>query len=155
VLSEFLGVLGPYELLVLRSADVDEGTDGRGAVGWLEGLVVDGVPVDLTNVQVLLDLGDLFGDDAVCNAPDLVRRRVVMVRQLLPEGALDERDDTARSFWSPSVILTNGGMLVGLCPIRHTVLEQLATSSPCLDKGVSQSTRRGAEGEHACQKRRT
>jgi hypothetical protein len=34
---------------------------------------VDRVPVDLADVEVLLDLGDAVGQDAVGDAPDLVR----------------------------------------------------------------------------------
>lgn len=90
--GEGLRVLRADELVVVRGADVDEGADGRGlglslAVGvdigfggsGVEGRVMDGVAVDFANVQVVLDLGHLFGEDAVGDAPDAVGSGAVVV----------------------------------------------------------------------------
>jgi hypothetical protein len=70
---------------------------------------VDRVPVDLADVEVLLDLGDAVGGDAVGHAPYLVRGRVVVVGQLLPVGPRDQRDDAARGFGGAAVVLAGGG----------------------------------------------
>lgn len=105
VLGQILRVLGSHKLLILRRADVDEGLQRGRAVGRLEGRVVDGVAVDLADVQVLLDLGHLVRDDAVGDAPDLVGGLVVVVRQGLPVGSCDEGDDAAWGFGGASVIL--------------------------------------------------
>lgn len=45
----------------------------------MEGRVVDRVAVDLANVEVVADLGDLVGADAVGDAPDAVGGCVVRV----------------------------------------------------------------------------
>jgi hypothetical protein len=106
VLGELLRVLRADKLVVVGGSDVDERLDGvlkslvvggrgRGR-GRVEGRVVDRVPVDLADVEVLLDLGDALGRDAVGYAPDPVRGRVVVVGELLPVGARDQRDDAAR-----------------------------------------------------------
>lgn len=108
VLGELVGVLGADKLLIVRGADVDEGRDGRGVVGWVEGGVVDGVAVDLADVEIVLDLGDAVRDDAIGNTPDLLGGRVVVVDQGVPVRRLDESDDAARSFWSASVVLAKG-----------------------------------------------
>lgn len=73
VLGELLGVLGADKLVVLGSSDIDEALDGGRAIGGLEGCVVDGVAVDLADVEILFDLGNLFGDDPVGDSPDAVR----------------------------------------------------------------------------------
>lgn len=104
VLGELLRVLGTDELLVVGGPDVDQRLDGAaqegprvvgGAGCWVEGRIVYRVPVDLSDVEVLLDLGDAVGLDAVGYAPDLVGRRVVVVGQLLPVFSRDESDDAA------------------------------------------------------------
>lgn len=66
---------------------------------------MDRVPVDLADVEILLDLGDVLPPDAVRGAPDPLGRRGVVVRQLLPEGPLDQRDDAAGRVWRPAVVL--------------------------------------------------
>lgn len=116
VLRQLLRVLGPNELGIVGRADVDEGADGRGAVGGLKWRVVDGVAVDLADVEVVLDLGDLFGLYAVGDAPDLVRRRVVVVGELFPVGALEEGDDAAGRLGRAAVIFT-GRELIHICGV--------------------------------------
>lgn len=107
VLRQRLRVLRPDKLVIVGRANVDEGADGRGAVRRLKGRVVDGVAVDFTNVEVLLDLGDLVGPYAVGDAPDSFgRRAVVVVRQVLPVGPLEESDDPAGRFGRAAVVLT-------------------------------------------------
>lgn len=105
VLGELLGILRAHELLVVGSTDVDEGANGFGAVGGLEGRVVDGVTVDLADIEVLLNFGHLIRDNAVGHAPDPLRR-IVMVCQLLPVGSLDEGHDTTRRLRSAAMVLT-------------------------------------------------
>lgn len=62
----------------------------------MERRVVDAVPVDLPDVEVVPDLGDVVRLDAVRDAPyPAVARRGVRIRQGRPEGPLDERDDAA------------------------------------------------------------
>jgi hypothetical protein len=79
VLGKLLGILRADELVVLRSADVDEGVNRWRAVGGVEGGVVDRVTIDLADVKIFLDLGDLFGNDSVGDTPDALRCRCVTV----------------------------------------------------------------------------
>ena len=88
MLGQFLRVLGADELVVVRGADVDEGLDGtvvrreERAVRLGRGVerrVVDRVPVDLADVEIIFDFGDALGDDAVGDAPDLFGSRIVVV----------------------------------------------------------------------------
>ena len=81
VLGQRLRVLGADKLVVVRGADVDEGADGRAARGRgrVKRRVVDRVAVDLADVEVVLDLGDTRGQDAVGDAPDARGRRVVVI----------------------------------------------------------------------------
>jgi len=108
VLGQGLDVLRAGELVVVRGADVDEGADGRRAVGRVEGRVVDRVAVDLADVEVVLRLVDPVGRDAVGRAPDLVRGGVVVIPQRLPVGPLDEGDDAARGLGRAAVVLAVG-----------------------------------------------
>lgn len=106
MLGELLGVLRADKLVIVRRANVDERLDGlRAAVGRVEGRVVDGVAVDLADVEILLDLGDLFRDDAVGDAPDALRGRVVVVGEGGPVGPLDEGDDAAGGLRGAAVVL--------------------------------------------------
>lgn len=76
MLRERLDVLGSRELVVVGRADVDQGADGlvrRG--GRVKGRVVDGVTVDLADVEIFFDFGDVSGFDAVGNTPDFRVRR--------------------------------------------------------------------------------
>lgn len=79
VLRERLRVLHAGELCVVRGPDVDEGADCGGAVGGVEGGVLNGVAVYLADVEVVFYLGDLVALDAVGDAPDAVRSRLVGV----------------------------------------------------------------------------
>ena len=106
VFGQLLGVLGADELLVIRRADVNQGPDRPAAIGRVERGVVDGVAIDLADVEILLNLGDAFRNDSIGNAPDLVRRGVVMVSKAFPVRSLDKGDDPAGCLWGPSMILT-------------------------------------------------
>lgn len=106
VLGKLLRVLRANKLLVVRSTDIDERTDGGGAIGRLEWRIVNGVAVDLANVQIVLDFGDLFRLYAVGDAPDLFRRGVVMVGEIFPVRAFYEGDDASGGRGSTTVILT-------------------------------------------------
>lgn len=95
VCGEGLRILGPGKLVVVRGADVDEGLDcdtvavcvglligrgcGSGGRGRVEGCVMDGVAVDLTDVEVILDLGYAVRYDAVGYAPHPIRGVVMVV----------------------------------------------------------------------------
>lgn len=72
MLGQRLRVLDTHELRVVGRADVDQGIDVRGSVGGVEGGVVDGVAVDLADVEGVSDLGDAGGDYSVGDAPDLL-----------------------------------------------------------------------------------
>lgn len=109
VLGQLLGILGSDELVVVRRADVDEGADGFGAVGRVEGGIVNAVAVDLPDVEVVLDFGDLVSLDAVGDAPYTIRGRVVMVSQLFPVGTLDQCRDATRGFRCTPVVLASDG----------------------------------------------
>lgn len=70
---------------------------------------MDGVAVDLTDVEVLFDLGDVSGLDAVGDAPDFgVRRCWVRVAEGCPVGVFDEGDYTAGGLRSSTVVLAGG-----------------------------------------------
>lgn len=72
----------------------------------VEGRVVDGVAIDLPDVEVVLHLGNLFWDDAVRRAPYLVvGRGIVVVGELLPVAALDQGYDSSGSLGCASMIL--------------------------------------------------
>lgn len=94
MLGELLRVLRARELVVVGGADVDEGAGDDGGGGGVEGGVVDAVPVDLPDVEVLFYLAHLFWHDPVRGAPDFVRSGVVRVGEGGPEGAFDEGYDT-------------------------------------------------------------
>lgn len=117
VLSQGLRVLRSDKLLVVWCANVDEGVDGRRlglGSGWVrvrgaggsrvEWSIVDGVAVYLADVEVLLDLCHAFRLDAVGHTPDAVGRRVVVVGEGGPVGALNEGDDAAGGFGGAAVV---------------------------------------------------
>lgn len=79
VLRELLGILRTDELLIVRSADINQSTDRRGAIGRMERGVVYSVAVDLAYIEVFFHLGHFVRDDTVGNAPDSLWSRVVMV----------------------------------------------------------------------------
>lgn len=79
VLRELLGILRTDELLIVRSADINQSTDRRGAIGRMERGVVYSIAIDLANIEVFFDLGNFVRDDTVGNAPDSLWSRVVMV----------------------------------------------------------------------------
>lgn len=85
MLRKLLRVLNADELLVIGSADVDQGPDGLRAVGGLEWSVMYAVAVDLANIEILLNFGNLFRLYPVGYAPYFLWRRVMVVVQLLPE----------------------------------------------------------------------
>lgn len=106
VLCKLLGVLGANKLLVVRGADVDESFNRRRAISGLKRGIVYRVAIDLSDVQVLLHFGDLFGHDPVGHTPYLVGGLIMMVHQLFPVRPLNQGDDPARSFRGASMILT-------------------------------------------------
>lgn len=77
---------------------------GHGYANRLWSLTYDGVAVDLADVQILLNLLDMFRFDPVGDAPDLLRGRV-WVRQCFPKRPLDEGHDAAWCFRSAAVVL--------------------------------------------------
>jgi hypothetical protein len=79
VLGELLGVLGADKLLIIWSADVDQSANGGRAIGRMEWGVVNGVAVDLTYIEILLDFGYFLRNDTVCNPPDSLWSRVVTI----------------------------------------------------------------------------
>lgn len=120
VLGEGADVLRARELGVVRRADVDERADRRrrrvttissttaaviGGGGRVEGRVVDGVAVDLADVEVGLDLGDAGARDAVGAAPDAGRGRMVRVAEGGPVGPVDEGYDAAWGRGGAAVVL--------------------------------------------------
>ena len=69
--------------------------------------IVDRISIDFADVKVLFDFGDAVGLDAVGHSPDLVRSRVVVVGQLLPEGTRYQRDNPTRGLGSTTVVLAD------------------------------------------------
>lgn len=82
--SQFVKILRTNKLLIVGSADVYQGAYRGRAISGVERGVVNGVAVDFANVQVILDLCDLVGLDAVGDSPYLFWRGVVMVGELFP-----------------------------------------------------------------------
>lgn len=79
VLGELLGLLGADKLLIIWSADVDQSANRGGAIGRMEWSVVNGVAVDLANIEILLDFGYFLRNDTVCNPPNSLWSRVVTI----------------------------------------------------------------------------
>lgn len=79
VLGELLGLLGTDKLLIIWGSDVDQSANRGGAIGRMEWSVVNGVAVDLTNIEILLDFGYFLGNDTICNPPNSLWSRVVTI----------------------------------------------------------------------------
>lgn len=105
MLGKLLRVLGADKLLVIGRADVDECPDGRGAISRVERRVVDGVAVDLADIEILLDLGDMVRVNPISYAPYLIRGGVMVIRELFPVGAFNEGDDSPGGFWRSPMVL--------------------------------------------------
>ena len=105
VLGKLLRVLGADKLLVIGCADVNECPDGRGAIGRVEWRVVDGVAVDLADIEIFLDFFDMVGVNPISYAPYFVRGRVMVIRELFPVGAFNESDNSPGGFWRSPMIL--------------------------------------------------
>lgn len=124
VLGESLDILWSRELVIFGCADIDEGANwvlvlllgcvvrrrGGGCRSsracWIKGGVVDTVAINFANVEILLDLGDFFWNDAVGDAPDFAILGSRMgIGEGGPKGPLDEGDDTAWFFRSATVVL--------------------------------------------------
>ncbi len=114
VFGKLLGVLRSYELVILRRANIDESSDrplggqdrGIDIGGWVEGGIVDRIAVNLSDIKILLYLGDTVRLDAVSDAPCFVWRRVMVIRQLFPVRPFDQGNNTAWGFRCTTVILT-------------------------------------------------
>jgi len=67
-----------------------------------------GVPVDLTQVEIVAHAGDVLGGDAVGGAPDALRRRaVVLVDEGGPVRPGKEGDDAAGGLGGAAVVFAN------------------------------------------------
>lgn len=75
----------------------------------MEGRVMDGIAVDLTDVEVLFYLVHPVRLDPVGDAPDSFGCRVMMIRQLFPVGPLDQGYDTAGSLGCSTMVLAGEG----------------------------------------------
>lgn len=71
----------------------------------MERRVVDGVAVDLADVEVLFYLVHLVGYDPVRDTPDLFGCGVMVIRQLFPIGPLDQGYDAAGGLRRSAVVL--------------------------------------------------
>ncbi|KAH0499141.1 hypothetical protein TgHK011_006356 [Trichoderma gracile] len=111
VLGELLRVLGADKLLVIGRADVDECPDGRGAISRVERRVVDGVAVDLADIEIVLDFRDMVGVNPISYTPYFVRGRVMVIRELLPVGAFNESDNPAGGLWRSAMILADAAFV--------------------------------------------
>jgi len=105
VLGQRLYVLRAGKLIVVRGADVHQGAEGGGPVSRVEGRVVDGVAVDLADIEVLLHFIDPGGLDAVGRSPHPLGRRLMVVYEALPVGFLDQRHDAPRLLGCSAMIL--------------------------------------------------
>lgn len=84
VLRELLGILRPNELLIIRSTDVNECPNWVRSIRGMKRMVVDGVSVDLTDIEILLYLCHLIRLDAIGYTPDLFGCGLMVVLQGLP-----------------------------------------------------------------------
>ena len=73
--------------------------------------VLDAIPADLADIEVLFHFRNVRGGDPVRRAPDFGRGGGVLVCEGLPEGAVDEGYDAAGGFGGAAVVLA-GRMLV-------------------------------------------
>lgn len=73
---------------------------------------MDGVAVDLSDVEILLDLCHMVGVDPVSYSPYFVGSIVMVVCELFPVGPFNESDHSPRSFWRSSMIFA--GVTFGL-----------------------------------------
>lgn len=80
----------------------------------MKGRIVDGVAVDLPNVEILLDLCDMVGMDSVSYAPYFFGSRVMVICELFPVGPINESDNSSRSFWRSSMILAGVAIVLAL-----------------------------------------
>lgn len=83
VLGQLLRILRAHELRILREPDVDEAVDGRGGRGpgsRVKRRVLDAVPIDLADIEIVADLGGVRSRDVVCCAPDLFGGGAVLER---------------------------------------------------------------------------
>lgn len=112
VLGKFLRVLRPDKLFVIRRTDVDQRLDGRGAISGMKWRIMDGVAVDLSDVEILLDFCHMVGVDSVSYSPYFVGSRVMVVCELFPVGPFNESDNSPRSFWCSSMVFA--GVTFGL-----------------------------------------
>lgn len=85
MLGELLRRLRTDELVVFRSPNIYQGLYRRRSIAWIEGGVMYGVAVYLTNVEVLPNFGNSGSFYSIGGTPYFVRRRVVMICQCLPE----------------------------------------------------------------------
>lgn len=70
---------------------------------------LDAVPVDLADVEVLADFGDVRGRDVVGSAPDAFARGMVHVGEGRPVRVVNQRGDAAWGGGRAAVIFAGGG----------------------------------------------
>lgn len=69
---------------------------------------MNGIAIDLTNVEVVLHLFHTGRGDAVGGAVDpFRRRRALFFAQRFPKGALDQRDDSAGGLGRAAVVFAS------------------------------------------------
>lgn len=71
--------------------------------------MLDGIPVDLPDVEVRLHLLDARAGDPVGGAVDPLGGRGGRFAQRFPEGALDESDDAAGGLGGAAVVFAAAG----------------------------------------------
>lgn len=125
VLCQRLRILRANELIIIGCANVDQCLDGaletrhKGRIDrvetgrgedWVEGRVVDGVSIDLADVEVLLHFVDSVRVDPIGHAPDSFRCGFMVICHLFPVGPLDQGYNTARSLGCSTMIFTGRGV---------------------------------------------
>jgi hypothetical protein len=108
MLGKDLGILWTNELLVVWGTDVHEGVWYRsgGLVGRMEWRIMNRVAIDFADVKVAFHFCDLFGDDAVGDAPDSVWSNIMGVNEGRPVGTLDQGNDSAGGLGSAAMVFT-------------------------------------------------
>lgn len=145
VLSQSLDVLWSRELVVVGRANVDESANWllvlllgyvvrrSSRACWMKGGVVDAVAVDFANVEVLLNLGDFFWNDAIGNAPDFAILGSRMgIGEGGPKGSLDKGDNAAWLFRRAAVVLAACTMKEGSAGISSVAVWKYLYVSLCL-----------------------
>jgi hypothetical protein len=100
-----LGFLGTSKLVIAGSSNVDQGSDGSGAVSRVKRFVVYRVAVDLTDIKIILYLSNMLLLDPIGRAPDPIWGAAMVVGELFPIAFFDQGYNTTGSLRGSTVVL--------------------------------------------------